>query len=75
MAEHIGIEIIWFLGIVAVIICLHMIWSMLRYPLGDASPSPLYPLPPKIVREETTAQTSTEEGGTISSTNERVESH
>lgn len=54
VAERIGIVIIWLLGIVAVIICLQMIWSMLRYPLGDASPSPLYPLPPKLRGEETT---------------------
>jgi hypothetical protein len=74
VGERVGLGATWFLGVVAVTICLQMIWGMLRHPLGDASPSPLYPLPSKLRGEEITAHTPTEEGDTSSSVNERVES-
>jgi hypothetical protein len=71
VAEHVGFVAIWFLDVISVMVCLHMIWSMLRYPLGDASPSPLFPLPARLRREETTIQAPTEESGIPSSVNER----
>lgn len=72
-AEQVSFRAIWVLDIVAVMVCLQMIWSMLRHPLGDASPSPLYPLRPR--RGETAiTQTPTQEDGTPSSMNEHVES-
>lgn len=45
-AQRVGIVLVWLLGVVAVAMCVQMIWTMVRHPLGDKVLPPLYPLPP-----------------------------
>lgn len=48
--EGTGFDVLWVLGLIAVVMCVQMIWSMLRHPLGDASLPPLYRLPTEFRR-------------------------
>lgn len=54
LPERIGSDVLWALGFIAVGLCIQMIWSMLRHPLGDASLPPLYRLPPEFRRPSNT---------------------
>ena len=38
-AQRTGFDLLWLAGAVAVALCVQMIWSMLRHPLGDAAPA------------------------------------
>lgn len=54
LPESIGFDVLWVLGLLAAVMCVQMIWSMLRHPLGDASLPPLYRLPAEFRRPSDT---------------------
>jgi hypothetical protein len=47
-SERAGLDAVWILGLIAVVMSIQMIWSMLRHPLGDATLPPLYRLPVEL---------------------------
>jgi putative Mn2+ efflux pump MntP len=46
--ERLGIYATWFAGIIAIVFCVQMIWSMMRHPLGDSTLPALYKLPAEV---------------------------
>src|ERR1022692_4385710 len=60
--ERVGFDVIWVLGVVEVVMCVQMIWSMLRHLLGDALLPPLYRLPAEADRTAGVAQPAERSG-------------
>lgn len=47
--QRTGFDILWLLGLAAVVMCCQMIWSVIRHPLGDAPVSPVFQLPASMI--------------------------
>jgi putative Mn2+ efflux pump MntP len=50
LGERLGVYAIWFGGVIAVAMCIQMIWSMMRHPLGDSTLPSLYKLSEEVNR-------------------------